>query len=150
MNSKAKSRLLKYISSLKFNSEILRKLKEEYSKLTDVRRENEIRHETFMIFETIEDVSKCATKMIVGLRKEIDETNARHSMLYGDNTNARFLETTVNAIETKILELVLSCEKIRFELILLSHSNSVSQGREGLSNDSTVFSTITATNRTVS
>lgn len=115
-NISARTRLMTYVKIIKEGLSSLKKLKDEYMIVNDQTKEKVLREEIESVGETISKSTTCVNKMLKSMRKDVAERKMQESDSATEDTNVRFLETTLTAVQMKLYEMVHTFNIVQLDL----------------------------------
>lgn len=150
-NISARTRLMTYIRIIKEGLSSLRKLKDEYMAVNDQTKEKAIKDEIESVGDTISKSTTCVNKMLKSMRRDVADRKKQETNPTTEDTNVRFLETTITAVQVKLYEMVHTFNMIQLDLksifktkmkrkIVLYAPNATEEEMTDLLNDPAVFS----------
>jgi len=105
-----------YVKIIKEGLSSLKKLKDEYMIVNDQTKEKVLREEIESVGETISKSTTCVNKMLKSMRKDVAERKMQESDSATEDTNVRFLETTLTAVQMKLYEMVHTFNIVQLDL----------------------------------
>jgi t-SNARE complex subunit (syntaxin) len=115
-NISARTRVMNYVRIIREGLLSLRKLKDEYMAVNDETKEKALKEEMDSVGDTISKSITCVNKMLKSMRKDVAEQRKQEKDPSTENTNVRFLETTIASVQVKLYEMVHTFNMIQLDL----------------------------------
>lgn len=122
INLTIRSKLLEYMRAIKDTSRKIKQLKGKYMSTNDFSSEQSIQASIGEMFQEINKNIACMNKMIRTVKQDIAERKKVFNDQLSEDTGLRFLEVTVNAVQSELYIQVNSFNKLQFEIKTLFKS----------------------------